>query len=421
MIAISIKRLFGRFDYDVRLKKDGLTIITGPNGYGKSTILKCIDALSRELEGMLFFSTLDFESLIVEVENSKTEITKNAKELLINGSPINLQLAVKQLERRPYIHQIDENRWIDIRRGEEVELGEYLNKNFIKEYNDNDFNENLRIVSKKIATELRKIKVSLGKIYFIKEQRLIREQISFHSDNKIVNVIEELPTKFKRVMSEVMSEYSTVSNRLDSSYPNRLFSNEESITKEDYQKNIEIMNSRFEKLNKYDLSSMQNLNNVQFRDEHAKALKIYFDDFEIKYNVYEDFINKLEMFTDIINERLSFKKIVISKELGISIEDTQHPKKNLNLMQLSSGEKQEIVLFYQLIFETENNILLLIDEPEISLHITWQKRFMDDLMKIIKYKNMNVIVATHSPQIINNHWEYQIDLGEIYAEQLNKK
>lgn len=421
MIAISITRLFGRFNYDVRLKSDGLTIITGPNGYGKSTILKCIDALSRELEGMLFFSTLDFESMIIEFENKKTEIKKTPKELLINGIPLNIQFKIQQLKRRPYFHQIDENRWIDMRRGEEIEIGEYLNRSFLKEYGDPDFDNNQKTVTKKILVELKKIKESLGKIYFIKEQRLIREQISFSSDSKLVNVIEELPIKFKTVMSDVMSKYSSVSNELDSSYPNRLFSNEEAITKEEYQRNIEIMNTRFEKLNRYDLSTMQNLNNVLFKDEHAKALKIYFDDFEIKYKVYEDFINKLEMFTNIINDRLSFKRIVISRELGISIEDTEQPQKNLSLMQLSSGEKQEIVLFYQLIFETENNILLLIDEPEISLHITWQKRFMDDLMKIIKYKNMNVIVATHSPQIINNHWENQIDLGEIYAEQLDKE
>lgn len=89
------------------------------------------------------------------------------------------------------------------------------------------------------------------------------------------------------------------------------------------------------------------------------------------------------------------------------------------MSQLSSGEKQEIILFYKLIFETPENTLLLIDEPEISLHIAWQKKFMDDLYKIIKFKNLNVIVATHSPQIINHRWENQIDLGELYEQKLD--
>jgi len=82
---------------------------------------------------------------------------------------------------------------------------------------------------------------------------------------------------------------------------------------------------------------------------------------------------------------------------------------------LSSGEKQEIVLFYELIFGIDHNVQLLIDEPEISLHIEWQLKFMDDLLRVAKHKNLRVTVATHSPQIINNHWDIQIDLGEMYG------
>ena len=87
------------------------------------------------------------------------------------------------------------------------------------------------------------------------------------------------------------------------------------------------------------------------------------------------------------------------------------------LEQLSSGEKQEIVLFYELIFETKSNLMLLIDEPEISLHITWQKKFLDDLLKVSKISHIKAIVATHSPQIISNHWDIQIDLGELYGKE----
>ena len=85
------------------------------------------------------------------------------------------------------------------------------------------------------------------------------------------------------------------------------------------------------------------------------------------------------------------------------------------MSQLSSGEKHEIIVFYNLIFKTEDNTLLLIDEPEISLHISWQKKFTEDLLRIIQYKKLNVIVATHSPEIIGGFWENQIDLGELYA------
>ena len=91
----------------------------------------------------------------------------------------------------------------------------------------------------------------------------------------------------------------------------------------------------------------------------------------------------------------------------------------MSLSQLSSGEKQEIVLFYELIFDTRKELLLLIDEPEISLHITWQKQFLGDLLEVSKLIALHAIVATHSPQIVSSHLDIQIDLGELYGEELD--
>lgn len=57
---------------------------------------------------------------------------------------------------------------------------------------------------------------------------------------------------------------------------------------------------------------------------------------------------------------------------------------------------------------------MLIDEPELSLHVVWQKQFLDDLLKIIELQKINVIIATHSPQIINNRWDLTVDLEENF-------
>ena len=81
---------------------------------------------------------------------------------------------------------------------------------------------------------------------------------------------------------------------------------------------------------------------------------------------------------------------------------------------MSSVEQQIIVLYYDLIFGIQNKVVLLIDEPEISLHVAWQRELMNDFNKIIDLKNYNlsIIIATHSPQVINNNWHSIIDLGE---------
>ena len=422
MMQFKVEKLFGRFNYDLQLNKEGLTILTGPNGFGKSTILKCIEALSKGVLGVSYYFTLDFEKIEVILENYKITIQKEKDKISINGikfSKKQFENVIERLDRRPYMRRIDKDTWIDRRNGNYISTNDY----FKEIYSDDEeilyeFNEN---GSSDLVKEMKKIGSYIGKIYFIREQRLIAEKYNPRTEQRMVNVINELPDKFRELVLRISNDYSRVANKLDSTYPNRLFSNEEKIDEEEYRQKILIMNEKFEKLNKYDLSNMQKSEGVVFKEEHAKALKIYFDDFDEKYKVYEDLIIKLDMYTDIINSRLKFKNIKISRNDGIKIVDVENEGKTIPLNNLSSGEKQEIVLFYELIFESGNNELLLIDEPEISLHIAWQKMFMDDLLRIVKYKGINAIVATHSPQIINNHWERQIDLGEIYGEQFDKK
>lgn len=415
MISIKFEKLFGRFDYNVIFNLDGLTILTGPNGYGKSTILKAIEAMTDGFMGVMFFTELDFKRISATFKDGKKiDILKDNNVLSINGVKIDGNYIRKQMLQRPLLRPIDDNIIFNRRTGRTMEVNQYI-KDYIETHKfelleDKDFD-----FSEKTFLILEEMKKLVGKIYFIKEQRLIKKTRVRYDEKDVINVIEELPTHFKKLMQSVQEDYSNVASRLDSSYPNRLFNMNEGINKKEYEYKIEEMRVKFEKLNKYNLSNIQRLDNVIFKEEHAKALKIYFDDFDKKYKAYENFIAELDLYTDIINHRLSFKEMRISKKSGISIVDENGKK--LKLTQLSSGEKQEIVLFYDLIFKTKEKVLLLIDEPEISLHITWQKKFMDDLLRIIKYKKFNVIVATHSPQIINNHWERQIDLGELYAEQ----
>lgn len=420
LTRLDIKKLFDRFDYNIVLKPEGITILTGPNGYGKSTILKCIEALSQG--DIYFFSELDFKEINFYFDNLESEtisIIKTKNELFINKNRIPLKKLAEEnrFKNKHYIIRIDEDKWLDRRNGEIFDK-DFLIKEMIYNKYENQitfFDEDL---SFKFSDISKKLKESTGKIYYIKEQRLIQRKVD-KNEPKVINVIEELPKKLKNLISEISNDYSTVANELDSSYPNRLFSMDKGISEIEYKNQMEEMTNKFEKLNKYDISALKTSANVIFKAEHNKALKIYFDDFNIKYKVYEDFIRKLDIFTNIVNGRLSYKQIKISREYGIIVTDNENSNKTLKLSQLSSGEKQVIVLFYELIFEVPNNLILLIDEPEISLHITWQKKFMDDLLQIVDYKGIKVIVATHSPQIINNHWDRQIDLGLIYGNDIN--
>lgn len=272
----------------------------------------------------------------------------------------------------------------------------------------------------KLKEKFEQIKEWCGEVRFISDQRLIRTGLKRSEEPQVIEVIRELPQRLKTQISKVTEEYSRVANTLDSSYPKRLFAAKDGIKDPaEYQARLDEANEKFEKLNKYGLVDMSIIDEKNYNPTYSTALKIYFDDFAEKYKVFQNLVSKLDLFTKIINSRLTFKHIRITRNNGFEVVDNDNPQKVLQLSQLSSGEKQEIVLFYDLIFGTGEKLLLLIDEPEISLHITWQKKFLDDLLEVSKRIELQVIVATHSPQIVSNHLDIQIDLGELYGAELN--
>jgi predicted ATP-binding protein involved in virulence len=67
-------------------------------------------------------------------------------------------------------------------------------------------------------------------------------------------------------------------------------------------------------------------------------------------------------------------------------------------------------MFYEFLFKTKPGSLILIDEPEISLHVAWQIKFLRDIQEIIKLADFDVLIATHSPSLISENWNLTVEL-----------
>ena len=289
------KKLFGIFNYEIELKEQGVTIITGPNGFGKSTILKTINALYSF--DIFFFLELDFHEIEFFSSDSKKGticIQKiNDQKLVIDNYEIDTDSIYEEVYRkirRPFFSRLDNEKLIN-RRTEEI----IYKKDFIKSSLSERIREEvLESVGSDNIELLTKLKDFSGKTKFIKEQRLLKVDNEFSSDVQTINVIEELPQKFKHKINIVSTRYSDEANKLDSTYPNRLFKTKVGISKDEYEDRIPAINEKFTKLKKYNIYDVQGLDvpgNV-FENEFSKALKIYLDDFEKKYNVFDEFIEE---------------------------------------------------------------------------------------------------------------------------------
>lgn len=70
--------------------------------------------------------------------------------------------------------------------------------------------------------------------------------------------------------------------------------------------------------------------------------------------------------------------------------------------QLSSGEKQMLAILLTVLVEDDLPYVLFMDEPEVSLHIEWQKRLIDLCLELNPH--VQIILTTHSPAVVMNGW-----------------
>ena len=128
-----------------------------------------------------------------------------------------------------------------------------------------------------------------------------------------------------------------------------------------------------------------------------------------KIDVYERFYQQLSLFNQFVNGKgLSNKKMVLNEHDGISFRSDSG--RIVPIHKLSSGEQNLVILFYRLVFETEPNTLLLIDEPENSLHVEWLQKMLSDYLVMESNLGCQMIIATHSPTFINGNWDIAYDL-----------
>jgi len=440
LLHIEIKNLFNIFNHSIDLKKERITILTAPNGYGKTITLKTINSLFNK--NFSFFVNLSFSEIIFKFEDDYTiKINKILSEELSSVEFILLQNNqkiesfkyppknyIKDLRRHfptrviedfipDFIHRIGSNEWLNELNNEVLSLDEVLNQ--FGEYLPENIAKRIDV---KIPEKFLNF-INNFNVYLIQEQRLVlRQPISearYRREVVITDTIEKYSKELSNLIKQKIGEYAQITQSLDSSFPKRLFKHEnKNITINELKNKLKNLEFKREKLSKYGFlkseeTSFFDYDNIEEND--TKVLSLYIKDNEEKLSVFDTLIDKIELFTNILNNRrFNFKSIEIDKDRGFIF--VSKDKSILKLTELSSGEQHEVVLLFELLFKAEENSLVLIDEPEISLHVVWQKEFLNDIQEIIELQKIDIIIATHSPQIINDRWDLTVDLGASVNE-----
>ena len=119
--------------------------------------------------------------------------------------------------------------------------------------------------------------------------------------------------------------------------------------------------------------------------------------------------NVIEALNNFFNETNKTVKIN-NQELKVYLT----PERENSFKHLSSGERQVIYIFLKVANATKDNALILMDEPEISLHLAWQEKLISEIRKV--NDKSQLIIVTHSPAIVMNGWmDSFIDINDIFV------
>ncbi|EOO05702.1 hypothetical protein IAW_05011 [Bacillus cereus str. Schrouff] len=410
---------------------DDLTLLVGKNGAGKTTTLNILNIILSKRFEKLF--TYKFERIVLGTGDGILTIKKDEDSLNFELGSLNESKHMSKLKisKKKYFYEFDGNRRLSFEyEGELESFAKQIEVKYFPTYrrvesdifnllvnNANDYGENSDYYNEKVNDVL--------------------EKLSKGSDQSTNNIIlgvsdNDIKLMIKRQWEEVTRFEKENLNNLVRNFMLSLLkapsSTDDSPALDYLHKTFKADEVR-EKLKQFftmvGFISEDNTSEIKLITEHVQkvdqALKKFFNtddsfvvgealDVLISYNQIHRLLEMFEETHKIIMEKKQpFYELVRTLEEFIDVDIDFHEgiisfSKNeidLNYGDLSAGEKQLVTLFVYSKLCNEEKTIILIDEPELSLHISWQRKFLKYLIN--KNENVQFVISSHSPFIVSNH------------------
>lgn len=410
---IEIIGIHNRFDIYQEFKS-GINIIYGLNGVGKTTL---IHVLTNILNGDYYrFFDIKFYRIKVWYDNEnlikiyqvKDDITNNTSEIQVCANN----------DRRGKIIYKNENKQEDNEEEDEDSLEKYADRENIvlpsayfpafrnmieawKSIEDSTDIDNTTSFARKVfgdfTPELNYPSIKDVQKHLVNEIEIIAEKIKDYDRSTIA----QLSVKFLAKVNEAKENKKTIksiTNKIKAIYKKiEGFP----ISSECYLSSTEVYTNILEMLDS------ENLNT-----DSTIFLNIYYQALENILNLATENFFIINKFLSAVNKFLDGKEIKIVKPnildyfSSITVEfDDNSSVATLDV--LSSGERHILTIIYTATYISQKKVVL-IDEPEISLHIDWQRKLISRISE--QLSEIQIIACTHSPMITADHSRQELEL-----------
>lgn len=425
--------------------EDRVTVLHGRNGSGKTICLTLLHALrigdvptlqrypfkrlsvelyphARLTIHQLTFSTeagsataFEFEIEIEKGEGEVVEVTRGG----LLGNEAQQRAAQQNLTEAlavslPWLQRLGRGQWLDEQANESISTREAALR----------YAPHLLAELQGLSPQLTAFLARLPQVKFIRTDRLfVRESPPPRNDRAYklrrrsggsLLMVELLSQDLGEEVREVDRTYRLTSTRLDSTLRRRLFERlDEPLTLtqlrdgnrdlDEQERNLRDMGLLRDAPDSVDAEA---ISEEKDRGQHTILLQ----DRKEKLAVFSTIVAKAQRLLESLNKKLAPKKVRLNVEEGYQV--TLPDGRTLPLEALSSGEQHELVLLHELLFDVPKGSLILIDEPELSLHVTWQKDLLPELLDIARLADLDFLLATHSPYIVGDRDDLMVRLGE---------
>ena len=450
-----ITGLFGFRNVDIDFD-DNVKILIGENGFGKTTILNSLYYLLNKKYTKL--SNIEFETMELNFEKEeKIQFTKFELESYINyiesnnnnrRMPLSVLKHLETLDLSEFINNDDihEEKIIDFIKNSEIRhfapmqiMVREISK-YIKDYPSFDVFDRLEKIRNVLNFSIlylptyRRVEEDLKNLGSFKERiihrndsrsyyREIEEDLEVTDDTLIHFGMEDVKKKIITVEQEIekstITGFSKLTGQMLSLFLNGFRKIQDSEIEELDENTIKIILHRVgDNIPQKDKDGILKLLKDKAKLKEKKDLVSFIFKLIDIYNEHKHLDDKIKNFRDVCNEYLvdkQFRYDESSVDLDIYRNGTDE---KVEINKLSSGEKQIISIFSKIYLEKTENLIVLFDEPELSLSLPWQKRLLPDIMNSEKCKFL--LAVTHSPFIFQNKLESHAVGINMYMDDINE-
>ncbi|HEM5995635.1 TPA: AAA family ATPase [Streptococcus suis] len=435
---------------------DSKTIFIGENGVGKTTILSILYYLLKL--DFKELSRFNFESLELSLEDNRLlSITRNdiIEELSRSGrrNPrLNFELdeyvnEIKKNEKLlSSLKQSDSNGYSDYRKINAFLTKEIGLPSVSPRFRDEIIAELLYQINppqyKPLLDKIKKINEKFNILYFPTyrriEENLVRldlptkeDRINQKNSGELIHFgMEDVKERIFNLLNKISKETNESYNAMTSGLLNTFAEGELKVSSEEFDKDtIDIALSRLgNKVTKKSKKKiLDKVSSGKLKED--RYLNYLVSSIIDNYKQLEEIDSRINNFTKRVNKYLFNKKFFYDAEkLKLEIKRTnsngeikvhkdffgEDEDEIIDLGNLSSGEKQLVSTFSKIFLEDEKEMLVLFDEPELSLSVPWQKEFIYDISQADTCKFL--LVVTHSPFIYDKLLDYAKEIDKYMYE-----